>query len=242
MDDPRPESVILLFQELMSDGGRIMWLILACSMLAVFVVLERTFHFHRAQIDVQEFLTGLFNVLKRNNVVEAVAICDETPGPVAHVLRAAILRCDQDETSLRRAVEEASLAEVPRLEQWLKTLATVAHIAPLLGLLGTVLGMYGAFQAIEEHGSFFSMAVLADHVRQALVTTAAGLCVAIPSYAFYNFLVARVESLILDMEKAASEMIYFLTHNELSLDSLTAESESTPDSPAPAPPERAAEE
>ena len=206
------------FQQLMSDGGIIMWLILGCSVVAVFVILGRVFHYHRAQLDVQEFLHGLFNVLKRNNVVEAVAICDETPGPVAHVLRAAILRCDQGESSLRQAVAEASFAEVPRLEKNLKTLATIAHITPLLGLLGTVLGMIGAFDAMQTGAPFVSTIDLATHIKQALLTTAAGLTVAIPAYAFYNFLVARVESLVLDMEKAANEMIYFLTHNELTLD------------------------
>jgi len=209
---------VLYFQQIMADGGVIMWPILLCSLLATYIILERLFHFHRAQIDAQEFLHGLFNVLKRNNVVEAIAICDETPGPVAHVLRAAILRCDKDEAALRLAVEETSLDEVPRLEKHLTILATVAHISPLLGLLGTVLGMIGAFQVMQDAGPFVSTIDLAKYIKQALVATAAGLCVAIPAYAFYNFLVARVESMALDMEKAASEMIYFLTHNRLTLE------------------------
>ena len=208
---------LLYFQELMTTGGFVMWLILGCSVMALFIVLERVLAFHRAQIDVPEFLHGLFNVLKRNNAVEAVTICDETPGPVAHVVRAGILRCDRDEAAVRRAMEEASLAEVPRLEKHLKALATIAHITPLLGLLGTVLGMIGAFQAMQTAGPFVSTTALASHIRQALLTTAAGLCVAIPSYAFYNFLVGRVESIVLDMEKAASEMAYFLTHTDVTI-------------------------
>ena len=211
------EKSLLWFQQLMQDGGVIMWLILGCSFVAVFIILGRIFHYHRAQIDVQEFLHGLFNILKRNNVVEAVAICDETPGPVAHVLRAALIRCEDEEATLRRAVTEAGLAEVPRLERNLKTLATIAHITPLLGLLGTVLGMIGAFQAMQTAGPFVSTIDLADHIKKALLTTAAGLTVAIPTYAFYNFLVSRVENLVLDMEKAASEMIYFISRNDLTL-------------------------
>jgi len=214
------DSAMLWFQQLMNDGGMIMWLILGCSLVAVFVILGRLFHFHRAELDVEELLHGLFNVLRRNNVVEAIAICDETPGPVAHVLRAAILRCDQDEVTLRQAVDEACLIEVPRLEHNMKTLATIALITPLLGLLGTVLGMVGAFDAMQDSGPFVGTIVLAKHIKQALLTTAAGLSVAIPAYAFYNFLVARIESLVLDMEKAASEMIYFITHNDLSLEGL----------------------
>jgi len=222
---------MLWFQQLMNDGGIIMWLILGCSVIAAYVILGRVFHYHRAQLDVPEFLHGLFNVLKRNNVVEAVTICDETPGPVAHVLRAAILHCDKDEAALRQAVEEASLAEVPRLEKNLTLLATMAHITPLLGFLGTVVGMIGAFQAMQDLGPYVSSVELAKHIRKALLTSAAGLSVAIPAYAFYNFLVARVQSLVLDMEKAASEMIYFLTHNQLTLANVSS---------APAEPDRAA--
>jgi biopolymer transport protein ExbB len=208
------------FQQLMSSGGVIMWLLFGCSFAAFLIVVERFLHYHRAQIDVPEFLQGLFNILRRNKVVEAIAICDETPGPVAHVIRAAILRANRDEAAIRHAVEEASLSEIPRLEKHLKTLATLAHLAPMLGFLGTVLGMIGAFQAMEEAGAFVSTSDLAKHIWKALLTTAGGLSVAIPCYAFYNFLVGRVESLALDMEKAASEMIYFLTHHKLDLNGI----------------------
>lgn len=203
-------------QELLARGGVIMWLILGCSVAAVFIVLERLWHYHRAQIDVPEFLHGLMNVLKRNNRVEAIAICDETPGPVAHIIRAAIAHADEDVESLRRAVEETGLVEVPRLEKNLKALATLSHITPLLGLLGTIIGMIGTFQAIEGAGTFVSTSQLAGHIWKALLTTAAGLSVGIPASAFYNFLLARVESLTHDMNKAAAEIVYFLTHNEAS--------------------------
>jgi len=203
---------------LLEQGGLIMVFIMIASVLAVFIVIERLLHFHRAQINVPEFLHGLMNVLRRNNVTEAVAICDETPGPVAHVLRTAIIRCDADEGALRQAVEEASLNEVPRLEQNLTALATIAHIAPLLGLLGTVLGMIGLFQTMESEGPLVATSQLANHIWRALLTTAAGLTVAIPTHAFYNLLVAKVESILLDMDKAAGEIIYFLTHNQLKLE------------------------
>ncbi len=225
MLDFQDQNVMLWLNQVMVDGGPVMWFILGCLFISVFIALDRVFHFHRAQLDVEEFLHGLFNVLKRNNVVEAIAICDETPGPVAHVLRAAILRCDQNEGTLRQAADEATLSEVPRLEKNMKALATIALISPLFGLLGTVCGMIGAFEAMQDGGPFVGTVVLAKHVKEALLTTAFGLTVAIPSYAFYNFLVARVESLVLDMERAASEMIYFLTHNELTLDDVYAASD-----------------
>lgn len=209
-------------QELLRVGGPVMWVIFGCSVVAVYLILERYLSYHRAQIDAPEFIQGLKNILKRNNVTEAVTICDETPGPVAHVLRAAILRADRPEADLRHAVEEACLMELPRLERNLKALATLAHIVPVLGLLGTVLGMINAFQVMQEGGAFVSTKDLARHISQALYCTAAGLAVSVPVFAFYNFLVSRVESLTLDMQKAASEMIYFLSTNKLKLDSVPA--------------------
>ena len=208
----------MFLQELFNAGGVVMILILICSVIALFVIVERLLHLHRAQINVSEFLHGLKNVLGRNNVVEAITICEETPGPVAHVLRTAITRCDQDESTLRNAVQESSLSEVPRLERNIKILATIAHIAPLLGLLGTVLGMIGLFQTMEQHGPLVDTSLLASHIWKALLTTAAGLTVAIPAHAFYNFLVGKIESLALDMDKAASEIIQFLTHHELTVE------------------------
>lgn len=208
-------------QNILNQGGEVMYLIFACGIIAVFIILSRLFHLHRAQIDVHEFISGLYNVLRQQSVVEAVHICDETPGPVAHVVRAAILHADRDEAAIRQAVEEAALVEVPRLERFMKLLATIALLAPLLGLLGTVVGMIHAFDAMQAEGPFVSTNVLAGHVKLALYTTAAGLTVAIPTYAFYNYLVARIESLVIDMQKAAAEMTYFVTHNEIHLDAVT---------------------
>ena len=212
------ESVMFFLQLLMDAGGAMMLLILICAVIAFFIIIERLFSFHRAQIDVHEFLHGVFNILKRKNVIEAVTICDETPGPAAHVLRAAILRCDQDEGTIKQAVEEASLAEVPRMEKNMKILGTIAHVAPLLGLLGTVMGMIGLFQEMEQAGALVDTSQLARHIWRALLTTAAGLSVAIPAYGFYNLLVAKIEALLLDMDKAASEMIHFLTHNKIAME------------------------
>jgi biopolymer transport protein ExbB len=196
-------------------------MILMCSLVSLFIIIERLLHLHRAKINVPEFLRGLTNVLKRKRVEEAVAICDESPGPVAHVVRAAILRCDQDEPALRQAVQEVSLSEVPRLEKNVKILGTMAHVAPLLGLLGTVLGMIGMFAAMQTEGYLVTSAELAANVLYALFTTAAGLVVAIPSYTFYNVIVVKIEALLLDMDKAASEMIYFLTHSDLKIESIS---------------------
>src|SRR5215469_2787026 len=128
------------------EGGPMIWVILFASAVAIAVFIERMLHCHRAQINSTEFLNGVRTVLKRDNVVEAVSICDATPGPVARLVKTAILNRDHGRDRVRESLEEAGLAEVPRLEEKLNLLATIAQIAPLLGLLGTVLGFIDVFQ------------------------------------------------------------------------------------------------
>src|SRR5215471_14854094 len=123
----------------LKNGGPVFLLILLAGAVAIVVVIERFLHYHRAQINSTEFLNGVRNVLKRNNVVEAISICDATPGPVARLVKTAILNREHGRERVREALEEAGLTEVPRLEEKLNLLATIAQLAPLLGLLGTVL-------------------------------------------------------------------------------------------------------
>lgn len=196
---------------LLTKGGPIIWVILAASAVAIMVFIERLLHYHRAQINSTEFLSGVRNVLKRDNVVEAISICDATPGPVARLVKVAILNRDRGREGVREALEEAGLMEVPRLEAKLNVLATIAQIAPLLGLLGTVLGFIRIFVRMEEEGQFAHAGLLMGGVWEALLCTAAGLAVAIPSYAGYNYLVSRVNSVVLDMEKAATEIVNTVT-------------------------------
>src|SRR5271170_5422967 len=188
-------------------GGPMLWVILLASAVAVVVFIERSLHCHRAQINSAEFLNGVRTVLKRDNVVEALSICDATPGPVARLVKTAILNRDFGRERVRESLEEAGLAEVPRLEEKLNLLATIAQIAPLLGLLGTVLGMIHIFGKMEHEGLNASVQMLSCGVWEALICTAAGLAVAIPAHAGYNYLVSRVNEIVLDMEKAATEIV-----------------------------------
>src|SRR6476646_3441836 len=119
---------------LLANGGVVLWFILLISAVAIVVFIERFLHFHRAQINSLEFLNGVRTVLKRENVVEALSICEATPGPVARLVKTAILNRDNGRERVREALEEAGLAEVPRLEEKLNLLATIAQMAPLVGL------------------------------------------------------------------------------------------------------------
>ena len=205
----------MLFVKMMSDGGPVMWLILFCSLTAMIIFLEKWFQFHREQINVGELITGLFNVLRRDGYVEAITLCDNTPGPVPMVLNAAILAHQRGEKKLDNAISGACLDEVARLERHLNILGTIGYIAPLLGLLGTVLGLMEAFQAVHATASvYLSVTELAQAVNKALITTASGLAVAIFCYTSYNYLHARLNAITLDIEKAASEISAFFERND----------------------------
>jgi len=198
----------MFFFKLMDDGGPVMWVILVCAVLALFIFLLKVFQFHRDEISVRELMRGLFNVLQRNGVVEALTLCDNTPGPVARLLSAGILARQRGDVDIRTAVDDAAMDELPKLERHIALFGTLSYVAMLLGLLGTVLGMLDAFEAIQA-SEYFSAGDIGGPLAKALLTTAAGLTVAIPCHIGYTYLTMRVEELTLDMEKAALELTGF---------------------------------
>ena len=203
----------MLYLKLLNDGGPIMWVILAGSLVALFVFLEKVFQFHREEINVRELLRGLFNVLKRDGFVEAITLCDNTPGPAARLLGAAILAYERGDENIREAIDDAALEEIPKLERHINLLGTIGFVMPLIGFLGTVLGMMRAFQ-VAANAEALSAERISEAVNMALITTASALVVAIPCYIAYNYLVARVNSITLDMEKASLEIMNFFERRE----------------------------
>lgn len=199
--------------ELAVKGGPIMILILLCSVIAFAVVLERLWHLRRAKINTEEFMEYISETLRRNRIMEAIDKCNAMSGPIAQILKAGILKHDRPRMEVKEAIEDAGLHEVPRLEKNLGALATIAHITPLLGLLGTVLGMVKAFQVIEQKAVALTPVNpgdLAGGIWVALITTVAGLSVAIPTYVAYNFLVSKVDGFVLEMEKSATDLMNIL--------------------------------
>lgn len=200
--------------DLISKGGPMMYLIILSSILAFGVVIERMYHLSRARIDANRFMDEITNVLKRNKIIEAVEMCNKTPGPIAHIIKAGILKHDRSKPEIKEAVEEAAQLEIPRMEKHLPVLATIAHVSPLLGLLGTVTGMIKSFQVIQQKA--IAMAPvnpgdLAGGIWEALLATLAGLSVAIPTYVVYNYLVSQVDSLVYDMERSATDVVNLLS-------------------------------
>src|SRR5438094_8988629 len=159
----------------LKQGGPMIWLILGASATALVVFVRRVLHYHRAQINSIEFLNGVRTVLKREDVVEAVSLCDAAPGPVAGLVKTAILTREHGRERVREALEEAGLAEVPRLEEKLNLLATIAQLAPLLGLLGTVLGFIQVFSDMQAEGLHAHVGQPSPAGWQALVGPAAAL-------------------------------------------------------------------
>ena len=199
--------------EFIQKGGPIMWPILLCSVIAFAIIIERLIRIRQEQIDTKSFMEQISKSLKRNKIMEALDLCDRTGGPIAMVVKAGILKHDRPRSEIREAIEDASIHELPRLERNLPVLSTVAQIAPLLGLLGTVTGLVKAFQVIESKATALNPVNpgdLAGGIWEALLATTFGLCVAIPTYVAYNYLVSRVDGFVLDMERSATDLLNLL--------------------------------
>lgn len=195
---------------LFEQGGPIMWLLLLLSMVALILFVERALFLHRGQIRSTEFLMGIKNTLRKRRLVEALTLCEETPGPVANVVKAGLLHYEDDEDKMRFAIQEAALVEIPVLERRIGSIAAIAQAAPTLGLLGTVLGMITTFGHLQAQGPYVEMSMLAGGVWQALLTTAAGLAIAVPAHLAHHFLSGRVRALVNDMEWVGNETMQFL--------------------------------
>ena len=197
--------------EILSQGGPLLYVIALCGIVGILVFLERALHLHRARIRSEDFLNGIFNNLRRGNIQESLNLCSDTPGPVPSLMKTAILHRHNDRTTLRSALDDIGRAELMRMERRLVIISAIAQIAPLLGLLGTVAAMIRALLIMHQQAPLVPMGDLTYWLMQALVTTAAGLSVAIPAYGAFHFLANRVERIVIDMERAATEISGFIT-------------------------------
>ena len=200
--------------DVINKGGPMMYLIVLSSIIAFGVVIDRIYNLYKARIDADKFMDGITAVLKRNKIIESIEMCNNTPGPIAHIVKAGILKHDRSKPEIKEAVEEAAQLEIPRLEKHLPILATIAHIAPLLGLLGTVTGMIKSFQVIQMKALALAPVNpgdLAGGIWEALLATVAGLAVAIPTYVAYNYLTSQIDNLVYDMERSATDLVNLLS-------------------------------
>ncbi len=199
---------------LLKQGGPMMWVLLAVSLVGFIIFVERTLFLHRGQIRTGQFLDGIHNLVKRGRRMEALTLCEDIPGPIPGIVKAILLQLDGGETRMRQAAVEAALVEIPILERRIGAISAISRIAPLLGLLGTILGMIQAFfgVSISETPGYPTFGLLLGGVGQALLSTAFGLMIAVMAHIAHHFLHGRVRALVHDMEYTGHDLIQFLQH------------------------------
>jgi biopolymer transport protein ExbB len=197
--------------QLIERGGVIFIVILALSVVAVAIIVERLLYFRKNRGDEDTIMRRLETTLAKGNFDEALAICESMPSPITNLMRVGIEHRDYSREVIKMAISDAANMEIPRMERFLSSLGTIAHVTPLLGLLGTVTGNIQAFGVLGETGiGGGDPAVLAQGISEALLTTTAGITVSVPAIAFYNYLVSRVNHSIIRLENRVNELVLYL--------------------------------
>jgi len=195
--------------DLFRDGGPFMYPLAACSVIALTVIMAKSYALWSARHASRTVLAAVQTLIRERKIADALALCAATPGPVAAVVHAGLLRVHTGETSTRdveQAIKSTGTIELGFLERGLSILATISNVAPLLGFLGTVAGMIEAFGSIAAAGQV-DASLVAGGIKVALLTTAAGLFIAVPVNVAYNYLVTRIDALIREMERGALEVL-----------------------------------
>ena len=187
-------------------GGIFMWPILFCSILAVTFIVERSITLTRARTNTRNFMTDILNAVRRDGIPAAERVCEQTRGPIAAIVYSGLKQANRGPEAVEKAIETAGAVEMSFLERGLIWLATVSTIAPLLGFLGTVSGMIHAFDAIAAADQV-SAKLVAGGISEALITTEAGLIVAIPASLLHNFFLSQIDRFVIEMEESSSELV-----------------------------------
>jgi len=194
-------------------GGIMIYPILLCSILSIAIILERIYFFNKIYRNIKGFVDRVIHLIKKGKIKDALRECESSGTPLGEIMKAGLSNYDRSKEKIKESMEEASLYQMPKLEKNLSFLATIAHISPLLGLLGTVLGLVKCFHTIEvkvAHFGSIAPSDLAGGIWEALLTTVAGLIVAIPAYVAYNYFVHKLNLYVLEMEKITTELLEIL--------------------------------
>jgi biopolymer transport protein ExbB len=207
-------SLLSLFQY-NSDWNIILIVIGFCSIVSFTIFIERVIHLRKSEIDTNKFIMLLRKPIKDGHLVEAIRLCENTGGTISNIVKAGLLKHNRSKEQIENAMEISGLIEIAHLEKNAKILSIIAHIAPLIGLLGTVLGFIQAFSEMRASGLVDISAMrIGEAMEYALVTTAAGLVVAIPSVLAYNYIVSRIEGFVLEMQTTSQEIVDLLIHRD----------------------------
>lgn len=193
--------------EFFLKGGSLMWPILLCSIISITIILERFYYFYRARTKMPNVFARVKRLLQEGKAEEALKLCESTTGPIVHILALGIHVRKRSLEQKEKIISRVGSKIIKRLDRNLRGLAIIGNITPLLGLLGTVTGMIRAFMKIQELGGRVDASVLAGGIWEALITTAAGLSVAIPTLVAYHYFEGRVDSITSQMKDVASELL-----------------------------------
>lgn len=198
-----------------SNWNIILFIIAGCSLLGFTIFIERLLHLRKSEIDTNKFIIEIRNIINDGNIVEAIHLCEKTGGTIANIVKSGLVKHNRSKEQIENAMEMSGLIEIAQLEKNAKILSIIAHIAPLIGLLGTVLGFIQAFAEMRMSGLVdISATRIGEAMEYALVTTAAGLVVAIPAVIAYNYIVSRIEGFVLEIQTTSSEVVDLLVHRE----------------------------
>lgn len=201
-------SIWIQLGQLVADWNMILVVIALCSVIGVAVFIERLAYLRRVDKDTTRLLLQLRPAIQDGNIAAALEICQGTGGAVANIIRAGLSNHERSREDIMKAMQLRGIVEIALLEKHARILSVLAHVTPLIGLLGTVLGFIRAFGEMRMSSLVeISTNQIGEAMEFALVTTAAGLVVAIPAVIAYNLLVSRIESVTVDMQAGASEVI-----------------------------------
>ena len=194
-------------------GGGFMWPILFCLVLGIAISIERFISLSRASVDIRNFMSNVMKALDKSGTEEAIAVCQQTEGPVASILHAGLLRVGRGIEHVEKAITGAGSIEMAFLERGMIWLSTFITLAPMLGFTGTVAGMVGAFDDIKRANDI-SPAIVADGISVALLTTLFGLITAIILQLFHNYFISKIDRLVIDMEESSIELVDHLVERQ----------------------------
>jgi biopolymer transport protein ExbB len=193
--------------DFISKGGPILWVIMALSVVALAIIIERLLYLRRISIDEEKLFLRIKASLMEGHYSEALAICDQNISPFSALLKVGIENRNQPEYLQRELLKDAAAMESTNLERGLPTLGTISNISTLLGLLGTVTGTMRAFGVLGKFGAVSDPSALASGVAEALITTVGGLVVAIPVIMFYNYFASKVNYIITRLETQVNSLV-----------------------------------
>ncbi len=200
---------------IIAKGGWLMVPIILCSLIAVLVIVNRFLVLQKSKSNTNQLIMKIKSLVLKGTKKDAIDLCSNTSGPAAYVLKKGLIRSEKSKEEIQSAIESAGKEQIYYLERHLGILATIAGVAPLIGFLGTVTGMIEAFMEIERLSGNVNATVLAGGIWVALMTTAAGLIVGIPTYIFYNYLVSRVGRIVFDIEGSSTELLELLSDEKV---------------------------